>query len=186
MKRHALVLALIVSTLAVSVASAQSNLGFKRLGVAVGFVDPEHLDGTFSIGVFANHGTITPRIGLESRIDYWSQSQSLFGEETSFRDIAVGARGKYMFELAHSRIQPYAGAGLAFHFVHAEVTIPPTGGSPGMTIGDSSTKLGLDLGGGFSTPIGPRVDFLGELWYGFASDVDQLSLRVGMSRKLGM
>jgi hypothetical protein len=54
-----------------------------------------------------------------------------------------------------------------------------------MQVEDSATKLGLDIGGGVSTPIGPRSDLLGEAWYGIVSDVSQFSLRVGMSYRLG-
>jgi len=184
MKRHTLVYALIFSALMAPSANAQSNLGLKRLGVAVGFVDPEGLDGTFSLGVFANHGTVAPRIGLESRIDYWGSSQSFFGSEFSFRDIAIGARGKYLFQVSNPKIQPFAGTGLALHFYHSEMTVQTPSGP--QSADASSTKLGLDLGGGISTPVGPRADFLAELWYGIASDVDQFSLRIGMSRKLGI
>jgi hypothetical protein len=63
--------------------------------------------------------------------------------------------------------------------------MPPVPGFPATTVEDSSTKLGLDLGGGVATAINPQLDFLGELWYGIVSDVSQLSLRVGVSYKLG-
>lgn len=185
MKCNVLVLTLALSALAAPSAMAQSDLGFKRLGVAVGFVSPENLNGTFSVGAFADHGTVAPHIGLESRIDYWGGSESSFGAETSVRDIAIGARGKYQFEVSGSKIRPFAGAGLALHFVHAKVTIPPQFGLPAMTAEDSSTKLGLDLGGGMASAIGPRTDLLAEVWYGIVSDVGQFSLRVGLSQKLG-
>ncbi len=185
MRGNAVVLALAVTALAAPSAMAQSDLGLKRLGVAVAFVSPQDLDGTFSVGIFANHGIVTPRIGLESRIDFWQKSETFFGNETSVRDIAIGARGKYQFEVSHPKIRPFAGSGLALHLVHAKVTIPPQFGFPAMIVEDSSTKLGLDLGGGIATSIAPRADLLAELWYGIASDVNQFSLRIGMSRKLG-
>jgi hypothetical protein len=40
------------------------NMGLKRLGAAVA-TSPESLDGTFSIGVFADVGTITPDISIQ-------------------------------------------------------------------------------------------------------------------------
>jgi outer membrane protein W len=178
-------LALALSVLAAPSAMAQSDLGLKDLGVAVGYVGPEGIDGTFSVGVFADHGTITPNIGLESRIDYWGQSETAFGAEASFRDIALGTRGKYYFDVSNPKIRPFMGAGLALHLVHAEVTIPAQFGLPEMTVEDSSTKLGLDLGGGMAMPIGLRTDLLTELWYGIVSDVSQLSLRFGVSYDLG-
>lgn len=185
MKRTILLLTLASTVAAASSAMAQADLGLKQVGVALGFVNAEELDGTFSVGVFANHGTIAPRIGLESRIDYWSKTEDDFGTEFSVRDIAIGARAKYHFEVASPRVQPFAGVGLGIHFLSAEVTTPPIGGFPGTSSDDSETRLGLDIGGGLSTPIGPKTDFLAEAWYGIVEDVNQFSLRAGMAWKLG-
>ena len=187
MKRSILVtLAVLAScTMAVQNASAQSDFGFKRLGVAVGFVSPEEMDGTVSFGVLADLGTLSPRFGMEARIDRWSQSEEAFGAEASVSDLAFGMRGKYLFPVNSTKIQPFAGAGLGVHVVNAEVSIPPMGGSPGMSVEDSSTELGLELGGGMTTQLSPRMDLRSELWYGFASDIDQFSMRVGMAWSLG-
>jgi hypothetical protein len=162
--------------------SHTSAMGLRALGAAVGFVSPEDGDGTFSVGAFADWGMITPEIGLESRLDYWSQSEEAFGVEASVSDITLGARGKYYFEVANSNLRPFAGAGLGLHILHAEVVVP---GFPEMSAEDSSTKLGLDLGGGLAIPVNPRSDLLTELWYGIVSDANQFSLRVGMSYRLG-
>jgi opacity protein-like surface antigen len=185
MKRNILLLTLVSCVALASTAMAQADLGLKNAGVALGFVNVEDIDGTFSVGVFANHGTIAPRVGLESRIDFWSKSEDEFGVEVSVRDIAIGARAKYYFDVASTKVQPFAGAGLGIHFLAMEVSMPPIGGSPGFEDSESETRLGLDLGGGLSTPIGPRTDFLAEAWYGIVSDVNQFSLRAGLAWKLG-
>jgi opacity protein-like surface antigen len=166
-------------------AFAQSDLGFKSVGVATGFVSPEDLDGTFSIGVFVDHGTIAPRLGLESRIDFWSTSDEAFGTKVAVSDVALGARAKYFFEVNHPTIRPFAGAGLALHLLHAKATVPAGPGFPEQSISDSETKLGLDIGGGLAVPMNPRWDFNGELWYGIVSDVGQFSIRAGFGYKLG-
>lgn len=185
MKRNILGLTVALLATMTPAAMAQSDIGLKGIGGAIGFVSPEHMDGTFSFGALADLGTITPNIKLESRLDYWSWSQSDMGTETKAHDVILGARGKYFFEMKNSTLHPFAGAGLAFHFVGAEVTTPAFGGFPAMSTSDSQTKLGLDLGSGLSTPISPRADLLSEVWYGFVSDVNQFSLRVGLSYKLG-
>ena len=82
-------------------------------------------------------------------------------------------------------VSPYAGVGLGMHFLHSEASIPAGGGFPAMTVSDSRSKLGLDLGGGVSTAISPRSDLMGEIWYGVITDVSQFSMRVAMSFKLG-
>ena len=185
MKRNVLLLTLALCALAAPVAMAQSSLGLKGIGGAVGYVSPEDLDGTFSIGALADWGTITPQIGLESRIDFWSWSESMMGVESSVRDIALGARGKYYFETANPKIRPFAGAGLAIHMVNVKVDMPAQGGFPAMTVEESQSKLGLDLGGGIAVPMNPRTEFLGELWYGIVSDVSQFQLRAGMCWRVG-
>jgi opacity protein-like surface antigen len=173
-----------------SSAAAQSDLGLRGVGAELGFVNPEDVDATLGFGVFTDLGTIMPRLMLEAYLDYWSNSQNEFGFETSLRDIALGAKAKYVFEVPNSRIRPFAGGGLGIHFVRGEVTVPDQnlGGViiPGFTLDDSSTKLGLDLGGGMSVPINPKTDFLTELWFGVVSDVNQVSFKVGAVYKLGM
>lgn len=184
MKRIALLLAVALLALSAPAAMAQSDLGLKRVGAAIGFVDPEGLGTTFSLGAFVDHGTITPRVSLESRLDYWSQSEQFFGTRTSMRDIALGIRAKYSFEVASPRIQPFLGTGLGLHFLRAEVAIPPQFGFPGSTVEASSTELGVDLGGGIATPLSPRTDLQAETWFGIVNGANALSLRVGFSYQL--
>jgi opacity protein-like surface antigen len=175
---------LALGLLAAHAAMAQSDLGLKSIGGAVGIVSPENLSSTFSLGAVADWGTVAPRIGLESHLDYWSQSSNTFGYGSSFRDVTLGARAKYYFEVRGSKLRPFAGGGLGIHFLHSDVTVPAFPGLPGLTASGSDTKIGLDLGGGFAMPVGPRTDFLGEAWYGIVSDVSQLALRVGLTYRL--
>jgi opacity protein-like surface antigen len=184
MKRTVTLLTLALGILAAPAAMAQSDLGFKSIGGAVGFVSPEDIDGTYMLGIFVDHGTIAPRVGLESHLDYWSKSEEAFGAKSSVSDIPVGARAKYYFPVSNPSIRPFAGGGLAIHFLHAEATIPAQFGFPEMKVEDSSTKLGLDLGGGIATTVGPRTDLLAESWFAIVSDVSQFSLKVGLSYKL--
>ena len=183
MKARILLCSLIMGALMSHEANAQSDLGLKRIGATIGYVSPEDLDGTFGFGVFADLGTITPTIGLDAHLDYWSESQEDFGTEVSIHDIVLGARGKYLFQLKNSSIRPFAGTGLSMHFLNAKVTFSdPNFGT--MEESDSSTKLGLDLGGGLATSISEQVDFHAETWY-VISDIDQFSLRMGLSMKVG-
>jgi hypothetical protein len=186
MKRISLLLALMLCVLVAPAAKAQSNLGLKKLGVALGFVSPQDIDMTFSFGALADWGMITPRVGLESRLDYWGHTDHQFGVEASIHDVTLGARGKYFFDVAKSNMHPFAGAGLGIHFLSGKVHTAAFGGFPAMDASSSDTKLGLDLGGGFKSSVGPRTDFLGEAWYGIVSDVSQFSLRAGLSYKIGM
>ena len=187
MKRFALVLTLacVVGALATPAAHAEPKLGLESIGASIGMVSPENLGSTFGLGAFAHLGTIMPDLALETRIDFWSKSENSFGFETSVSDITLGARVKYMFTLEGTPIRPFAGGGLGLHFLHTEATIPPFFGGPALTTSGSDTRLGLDLGGGFTAPVSPRSDLVGEAWYGVVSDFSQLALRVGLSYKLG-
>jgi hypothetical protein len=187
MQRKAILLTLAVCAFFSQTAFAETNLGLKGIGGAVGVVDAEDMDATFGLGLMVDHGTIVPHLALESRLDWWSKSQDAYGSEVTARDIAVGARCKYLFDVSTPTIKPFVGGGLGLHFLHAEVNMVPPPGFPGqpMSVEDSSTKLGLDLGGGMMAGIGPRTALLAELWYGVVSDFSQLSFRVGMEYKFG-
>jgi len=191
MKRLLILVAVIlVCSASVQNAMAKTDLGMRSIGGDVGLVDPENASGTIGFGTFADLGTITPEIHLAPYAAYWSKSEgNPSSGEASVSDFNFGMRGKYMFHVSSPKFQPYAGAGLGLHLVTGKVTIPDMiiGGFliPGYEVKDTATKLGMDLGGGFFTPVGARTDFTCDFWYGIVSDVSQLSLKVGLAYKLG-
>lgn len=192
MRNRLVALAVVVfCTVGAQSALAQSDLGLTAAGVNVGMVDPEGVDATLGFGVFADLGTIAPQFRLSTHLDYWSKSEDAgFGAEASVHDVSLMARGRYMIPVESPKFQPFVGAGMGLHFVSAEVSIPDVdlGGGviiPGMTVSDSSTELGIDFGGGFSTPISPSADLSGELWYSIVDQFDQVALKVGVAFKLG-
>ncbi len=139
-------------------------------------MDADNVSGTMGMGVFADLGNITRDIRLAPHMNYWSKTEEFAGDETSVRDISLGARGQYMFH-SSPKFQPYMGAGLGMHFVRAKVSSV----SPAMSVSDNSTKLGLDLGGGFVTPLSQKTDFCLDMWYTACSDVGHISLKAGIS-----
>jgi hypothetical protein len=185
MKRKALFLMFALGLLSARQAMAQANIGFRALGANAAFVSPENLDLTFGLGVFADLGQIAPKIGLEPNIEFWSRSDNQFGVESSLRDVSLGARGKYYFDVANPKVRPFAGAGLGIHFLHAKSTVTMPGYGTVSATGDD-TRLGLDLGGGITTPLNSKNDFHAEAWYGIVSDVNQFAVRVGVSHKLAI
>src|SRR5262249_39139042 len=127
---------------------AQSNLHLESGGFEAGLVSPENTNGTVGVTGFLNLGTVAPRVRLTSYLDFWSDSQSAFDTKATESDIALSFRGTYQFPVTSPKLQPFAGAGLGIHFVHAKVdAFDPFSGTT-MTAEDSSTKLGLDIGGG--------------------------------------
>ena len=185
MRRSMLLLTFALCAILCQSASAQTDIGLKGVGVAAGIVSPEDLDATFGVGAFADLGVIVPRLHIEPRVDFWSDSQDTFGAGFSVRDITVGTRVKYYFPVANPKLKPFAGGGLGLHLFHYELEMmdPFTGGT--LTSEDSSTKVGLDLGGGLATPISLNTNFLAEMWYGVVEDFSHLTLRVGVTHALG-
>ena len=186
MRRNiALLTCVLVLTLGASAASAQANLGFKGVGLRVGYVNPENIDATFAFGVFTDLGTFHPNVSFETYMNYWSKSmdEGSFGE-VSFRDIVVGAKAQYMFNLANPKIRPFVGAGLSLHFLHGEASVPTmTYGTitiPGTSIDTSDTKLGLDFGGGLRAGLSDTVDFVGEAGFSLVSDINQFGISAGV------
>ncbi len=165
---------------AASSAVAQADMGFKGTGVKLAYVGPEDVDATVGFGVCADLGTMVPRLRLEPNLSYWSTSEEQFGTEVSVRDIAFGAKAKYEFPMRKSAIQPYVGGGLGLHFVRAEVS------ALGTSVDDSEVKLGFDFGGGVAFPVSPQWDIMTELWYSVVTDVNQVSLVLGVQYNLGL
>ena len=187
MKRFtALFILVFICVFACSQASAQSDLGLQGVGFELGIVGPENADATVGFGAFADLGEITPNMMLEGYLNFWSQSEDLFtGGDASVRDIALGGRAKWMFPVSNPKIKPFAGAGLGIHFLKFEADFPPLlPFTQGFRLEDSSTKVGLDIGGGLMATVNDRTDFIAELWYGFVSDANQLALKAGILYKL--
>lgn len=168
---------------------AKSDIGLNRLGVEAGLVDPDGAGGTLGFGAMADLGALAPKWSLSTYVDYWSKSEEDFGAEASISDLAISGRVKYLFPVSSPNVQPYLGGGLGLHFYHSEVTMPDMdlGGGfivPGFSVSESSTELGLDLGGGLSTPVGATTSLFGEFWYTL-SDIDQISMKAGVSFQIG-
>jgi len=185
MRRFALFLTFALCSLVCQPAWAQSDIGFKNAGADVGIVSPENLDATFGIGVSADVGGFSPLVRVEPRFDYWSKSEDTWGGSVSVRDVAFGTRVKYYFPVSNPRLRPYAGGGLGIHLFKSEVEVfdPYFGGT--MSVEDSSTKLGIDLGGGLATPVSLHTSFVAEAWYGAVSDFSHFTLKVGFSYAFG-
>ena len=138
---------------------AKMNLGFFGVGGRLGFVDPEgDIESTISFGFHADMGTITPTLGLEGNIDYWSKSQDRkrggYEYEWKNRDLSLGATVKYRFPTQGS-ISPYAGGGLGFHMVKEEKDYERE--SPYEDRDESGIHLGLHGVGGAEMLLSPNM-----------------------------
>lgn len=168
--------------------TAATNLALRGVGGAVSLVDANDVDMTFGVNLLFDLGLVADNVGLESYGMFWQQTEDYFGNELKVRDIAFGARAKYLVPLQSSSIQPYAGGGLGLHVVTAGVSTPEInlGGTiiPATTVDETELKLGLDIGAGALFDISPKMGIITDVWYTMVSDVSQLSLRGGLMFKL--
>ena len=168
-------------------ALAETDIGFKGIGGAIGIADPEDLGAAFDLSVFANLGTFAPHVAFEGVFDFWSKSENFLTYEYSVKDFAFAGRVTYRFDIASNpKIKPFAGGGLGLHFVK---TSAPSFSIPGIGIAgggsDTKVKLGLDFGGGSNFTVGERLDIVAELWFRLVSDVNQIVVKGGVIYWLG-
>ena len=184
-----MLLLIFVMALAGSTVYAQTDIGFKGVGGKIGLVDPEGGGGaTFGLGAFADLGAIASKIHLEGNLDFWSKSFSGGGVKSSFRDIAIGGTVKYFFPLSNPSLRPFAGGGLALHFLNVDIDIPEVN-IGGTTFGGSSssttTKIGFNIAGGVFYKMNEKVDLLAEFKYRIVSNFNQINLKIGALFYLG-
>jgi len=160
-----------------STSFAQMMLGPKGVGAFLGYVNPEHVDATLGFGAVVDMGTLTPMLGLDLEILYWSKSEGPSDRKISWRDIVLCAHARYRFSLPGSPVKPYMGGGIGPHFVKHENE--QSGKS------ETDTKFGLHLLAGAEYEVSPKVAIFGEWRYAIVSDINQFAIFAGAKYKLG-
>ena len=178
--RSLIVAALCVGLCGVVTADSWSaDMGFKGAGGRLSFVAPDGVDATIGFGGFVDLGTLAPDVLLEMSFDYWSTSKSFTLGEIKSRDMILGFLSKYTFTVSDEKLRPYAGAGLALHFLKVEV--PKIGFDQEVYGGDvNDMRLGLDVVGGIGYDAGENMEIVGEIMYRVVSDVTQFVLSGGI------
>ena len=169
--------------------AAATDLALRGVGAAISMVDADDIDMTVGFNLLFDLGLVTDKVGLEAYGLFWQQTEDIFGVEASLRDVALGARAKYLVPIQSGKIQPYAGGGLGLHIVTASVNTPAYdfGGGlviPATSLDETELKLGLDIGAGALFEVGTKVGIVTDVWYTMAPDISQLSLRGGLLFKL--
>jgi hypothetical protein len=171
-----------------SATPAAAKIALTGIGGHLDYVDPENIDAVVGFGGLVDLGTITPKIGLEGNVDFWSKSMDFLNWKATTRVIAIGATGKYYFAMKDSALRPFAGAGLALHLIHGKVEYNsgylPYYGFTG-SASSSDSKVGIDVCGGTLYGLSTKLDLLGELRYRLVSDVSQMVLRAGIIYRMG-
>ncbi len=146
------------------------GLGFQGLGARIGFVDPEGASSTVALGLHLDAGEFVRHVHVMPLVEYWKVGAS--GVDVS--DLTLGSDVNVDFPVEGGRVTPYAGGGLALHFVKANDPFLPAANS-------SHTKLGLNIQGGIKNQVMPNLGVFGEVKYAFVSDVNQLKIMGGFT-----
>jgi opacity protein-like surface antigen len=173
-------MAVLLCTAAATDTHAGANLGLRGAGGRLSFVNPSDVDGTIGFDLIADFGTLRPQLALEATLDFWSSEEDRGLFAIDVRDIALGSRLKYTFNVTNRRVRPYVAGGLALHFIRTEVPAMLIAGVPIPGRDDSETKLGLDLAGGVGYKTNPNLFVVGELRFRLVSDIPQAVLTGGV------
>lgn len=132
--------AVIAMLLSAAAAGPVEAFGLTGIGLRTGFLDPEDLDGTLTIGghlEFEERGT---RFHLQPNLLYWNSD--------NVSDLNANFDVYYHFAPRGS-VSPFLGTGLGIHFMSFDL---PRG------MDDSETNAGLNIFGGVLFPA-RSVDF---------------------------
>lgn len=132
--KHHLILAVIAGMLLAAAAPSAGAFHLSGVGLRGGFVDPEYLDGTVSIGGHLEFEQRGSRLHLQPNLDYWSSG--------NVTDVNPNFDLYYHFGPAGSA-SPYLGAGIGLHFVSVDVS---------RFVEADETNLGFNLLGGVLFP----------------------------------
>jgi opacity protein-like surface antigen len=136
-----------------------------------------------SISGFALRGRLHSPMLLDNvtimpTLEWWRSSNHVepYGINSSRNDNTLGCDVRY--EFAMKGMTPYAGGGMAVHFLSSRVDAPSLGIDNATK---SITKGGLTLLTGVSIPLTTRVQNFLELKYHHVSDYRQLKLNWGIA-----
>ena len=136
--------------------------------------------GAIRVGGGLAFGTEIESLGIQARGDYALTNNILLAPDliyyfgsSGFDWFDINFNGNYLFEVSNPDIVPYVLAGLNFAIISVDYDIPILG-----ELSDSSTEVGLNIGGGCDFLVGTLIVF-GELRYNI-SNADQLMIAGGV------
>jgi Outer membrane protein beta-barrel domain len=160
-----------------AVASAQPRDGQFAAGGDLGLFFPsdDQFDSALIWGGFVE-GYATPRVGIRGSF-FYTAPEFERGTDDAARQMRLGADVIYNWE--GGKIHPFAGAGLAAHFMQFT--------DDGEEVGEGDAKLGFDLLGGIEYFLNTQWTVKGELRYQWVDDFagidpDGLALTIGLKR----
>lgn len=159
-----------------TIASAESSLGFRGIGVRIGYVAPEgDLDGNVEFGVAFEFGEFVRHLYWDGSVSFWSTGrdyQYYTGSQYdkynwSLRDLVLRSGVDYHF--FEGPWAPYVGGGLGLHFYSWDYS-----GAPHYN-NTSDSKFGLYVDGGIERKFSENWSGQLQVQFDFA-DPDQTAL----------
>lgn len=176
------------------------NLTFRGIGVDVGYVVPNRVDGAPVFGGRVDLGYLGPGFRIVPHFSYWSSSfkraevqefegqlETLIARESGqtvdvalgaidLSDLSMGVDGQFVWAIPSAGLLSYAGLGMTAHRLNGE----------GEAIADTFIEDLLDaLSAGFNAHLGievptsDRVRFYGQAKYELMSDLRYFEIRIG-------
>jgi hypothetical protein len=107
-----LVLIAILGVATFSINTASAGVGVKSVGMNVGWVSPQDVDGTWTVGASLDLGLPMVNLSFSPFVNYWSRSETLLGIDANFSDVEFGGTAKLAIPTAHPSITPIICAGV--------------------------------------------------------------------------
>ena len=173
--RKLYVIAMVVAMVSLVTVSANASNGLRSIGVGVGYVTPDNLDGTLAFGLNFDFGLPVNNLFLQPFAGYWSYSLDVsalgFDASSSISDWQFGANAKYAFVTSAANLHPYVQGGAAIHLLTADITSSFLGAP--LSLSTSETKFGVQGGAGLAYDVSERFALYGEGNYSLVTDFNQ-------------
>lgn len=179
------------------------NLSFRGIGLDVGWIAPNRVDATASLGARVDLGYLGPSFRIVPHISWWSsdfkasevreletQVEALIAQELpdstpapdvnlgtlQWSDLALGVDGHFVWAVPSAGILTLAGVGASAHFLNGS----------GAAIEDTfvedlldSWRVGLNAHTGLEVPLSDRMRVYGLVRYNVLEDLRAFEFRAG-------
>jgi hypothetical protein len=181
MKRLFVIIA-VLGVAAFSLGDATAASPLRSVGIQAGYVSPENIDGTWTVGFGLDFGLPVTNLYVQPFLGYWNYSETVFGLEASITDWTIGGNLKYVIPTSAPKVRPFVAGGAAVHMLNAStegsiLSVP-------VSIDVSDNQFGFQAGGGLIVDASPRVSIIGSGFYHIVENYNQWMVGGGVQINL--
>jgi len=182
MKRLFVIIA-VLGVAAFSLGDANAASPLRSVGVQAGYVSPENIDGTWTVGFGLDFGLPMANLYIQPFAGYWNYSETILIADASITDWTVGGNVKYVIPTSAAKVRPFVQGGAAMHMLKASTEVnDPLFGSFSAEVSD--TQFGLQAGGGVMVDASPRVSIVGSGMFHIVENYNQWMVTGGVQINL--